>query len=240
MRAHALAGLVVVAFFANSATAQPGSMTGRVRGPGGVPFRGAQVLIDDTVRAVSDDSGKFVAASISKGAHRMMVRYVGFGPIQHSFRLDAGERIEREFTLHVNADTLAAVTIVGAKGERIPMRLQGYEDRKLWGSGRYIDRAQFEKHPSELMNTALRRMPGMLVKRGVGSMVYAVNTRAGNCPVNLYLDGMPIHDPLRFDLNTLPPATIAGVEYYASGATIPAQYHKMGYEKCGVMLIWTK
>jgi hypothetical protein len=239
MHLRPFATLFTMALIASSAVAQSGTVTGRVRGPGSVPFKGAQVLIDDTVRAVSDDSGKFVAASVSKGAHRMMVRYVGFGPIQHAFRLDAGERIEREFTLHVNADTLAAVTIVGARGERIPMRLQGYEDRKLWGSGRYIDRTEFEKHPSELMNTALRRMPGMQVKRGVGQMVYAVNSRA-SCPVNLFLDGMPIHDPVRFDLNTLPPATIAGVEYYASGATIPAQYHKMGYEKCGVMLIWTK
>jgi hypothetical protein len=239
MRAISGVGLLLTAVVASTSAAQPGSVTGRVRGPGAVPFRGAQVLIDDTVRAVSDDSGKFVAASIPKGAHKMIVRYVGFGPVQHAFRLDAGERIEREFTLQVNADTLAAVTIVGAKGERIPMRLQGYEDRKLWGSGHYIDRSQFEKHPSELMNTALRRMPGMLVKRGVGSMVYAVNSRV-NCPVNLFLDGIPIHNPVSFDLNTLPPATIAGVEYYASGATIPAQYHKMGYEKCGVMLIWTK
>jgi hypothetical protein len=239
MRAHAAAFLAIFACAGSVAAGQTGSMTGRVRGPGGVSLRGAQVLIDDTVRAVSDDSGRFVAASISKGAHRMMVRHVGFGPVQHAFHLDAGERIEREFMLHVNADTLAAVTIVGAKGERIPLRLQGYEDRKLWGSGRYIDRAAFEKHPSEQMSTALRRMPGMQVKRGVGSMVYAVNSRTG-CAVNLILDGMPIHDPLRFDLNTLPPATIAGIEYYASGATIPAQYHKMGHERCGVMLIWTK
>lgn len=214
-------------------------MVGRVRGPGGVPFRGAQVLIDDTVRAVSDDSGRFVVATVPKGVHRVMVRAIGFGPVQNAFHVDMGEKLLREFTLAASLDTLDAVTIVGAKGERIPLRLQGYEDRKLWGSGRYIDRAQLETHPSEQLSTALRRMAGMQVKRGVGSMVYAVNSRA-NCPVNLFLDGMPISSPIQFDLNTLPPTTLAGIEYYASGATIPAQYHKMGYEKCGVMLIWTK
>ncbi len=231
-----------MALVAASAAAQTGTITGRVRGPGAVPFKGAQVLIDDTLRAVSDDSGKFVAAAVSKGAHRLMVRYVGYGPVQHAFRLDAGERIEREFALHVNADTLAAVTIVGAKGERIPMRLQQYEDRKLWGTGHIIDRAQLEKYPHEQMSTALRRMPGMAIKRGAGSSAHAINTRAGSstCYVNLYLDGNQITQPPLFDLNMLPPSTLAGIEYYASSATIPAQYHKTGFEKCGVMLIWTK
>jgi hypothetical protein len=239
MRAHAAVLMLVLASATSVAAGQPGSMTGRVRGPGGVPFRGAQVLIDDTVRAVSDDSGKFVVAPVAKGVHTMRVRAIGFGPVQNNFHVDMGEKLVREFTLATSLDTLAAVTIVGAKGERIPLRLQGYEDRKLWGSGRYIDRAQLEKHPSEQMSTALRRMPGMQVKRGVGSMVHAVNSRE-NCPVNLFLDGMPIHAPTLFDLNTLPPSTLAGIEYYASGATIPAQYHKMGFERCGVMLIWTK
>lgn len=236
MRAPALARLILVALAASPAEAQSGSMTGRVRGPGGVPLRGAQVLIDDTVRAVSDDSGRFVVAPVAKGVHRIMVRAIGFGPQQNLFRVNMGERIEREFTLQVNADTLATVMIVGDRGERLPMRLQGFEERRVMGQGHYINRAMIEKQRDQPMSTVLRAMPGMVVQR-TNVAAFAINTR-NHCPVNIYLDGNPIRGS--FDINSIGPNVVHGVEYYAGGAAIPVAYHRSGDERCGVMLIWTK
>jgi hypothetical protein len=242
MRVHAGAGLAFLVFAAASVAAQSGSMSGRVRGPGGVPFRGAQVLIDDSVAATSGDSGQFMIAPIAKGVHTLLVRAIGFGPVQNLFHVDMGEKLVREFTLAVNVDTLAAVTIVGARGEKIPLRLQGFEDRRVRGQGHYIDRAGIDKQRDQPMSTVLRTMPGMSIKRAGGSSAFAINTRGGGtgCLVNIYLDGNLLSSNPPFDVNTLAANSLHGIEYYASGATIPSMYHRSGVEKCGVMLIWSK
>jgi hypothetical protein len=233
--------LLVVALLAATAeaAAQPGSLSGRVRAPGGVPLKGAQAIVDDSLTVVADDSGKFLIAPLAKGVHVLRVRAIGFGPVQHLFHVDPSQRVERAFDLAPNADTLAAVTIVGERGQRIPMRLQGFEERRIRGAGHTLGPADMEKRRNDFMSTVLRAMPGMTVTRGPGNTAYPRSTR-GNCPVNIYLDGNLVSLTAPFDVNLLSPSSLHGVEYYASGASIPAQYHRSGLEKCGVMLIWSK
>lgn len=64
------------------------------------------------------------------------------------------------------------------------------------------------------------------------------------CYMDVYLDGAMVFDSRHpenglFDVNTIPPEHIAGIEVYSSAAQIPAKYNRTG-NGCGVLLIWTR
>lgn len=64
------------------------------------------------------------------------------------------------------------------------------------------------------------------------------------CFVDVYIDGALVFDSRQareglFDINTIPPAHIAGIEVYTSAAQIPAKYNRTS-NGCGVVLIWTR
>lgn len=64
------------------------------------------------------------------------------------------------------------------------------------------------------------------------------------CYMDVYVDGAMVFDARHpenglFDVNTVSPEHIAGIEVYTSTAQIPAKYNRTG-GGCGVLLIWTR
>ena len=64
------------------------------------------------------------------------------------------------------------------------------------------------------------------------------------CFMDVYVDGALVFDSRNpqfglFDVNTVPPDNIAGIEVYTSTAQIPAKYNRTS-AGCGVLLIWTR
>jgi len=63
------------------------------------------------------------------------------------------------------------------------------------------------------------------------------------CWVAVYLDGLRIYanpgEPVP-DLARLQVREYAAVEYYAGGASVPAQYSAAKAADCGVLLLWTR
>lgn len=64
------------------------------------------------------------------------------------------------------------------------------------------------------------------------------------CFMDVYIDGAMVFDAKHpenglFDINSVPPEHIAGIEVYAGTARIPAKYNRTG-GGCGVLLIWTR
>lgn len=64
------------------------------------------------------------------------------------------------------------------------------------------------------------------------------------CFMDVYIDGALVFDSKHpenglFDVNTIQPEQIAGVEVYSSAAQVPAKYNRTG-GGCGVLLIWTR
>jgi hypothetical protein len=60
----------------------------------------------------------------------------------------------------------------------------------------------------------------------------------------VYLDGALVYDSKHpenglFDVNTIPPEHIAGIEIFSSAAQVPAKFNRTG-GGCGVLLIWTR
>lgn len=64
------------------------------------------------------------------------------------------------------------------------------------------------------------------------------------CFMDVYVDGAMVFDSTKpqfglFDVNTVPPEHVAGIEVYSSAAQIPAKYNRTS-GGCGVVLIWTR
>ncbi len=101
----------------------------------------------------------------------------------------------------------------------------------------------------------VRMMPHALVggssTRGSAPAGGAFSTRAPRprtCYPDVYLDGVVVYSSgsedyagshTRFDINSIDPAQISAIEFYAGAAQMPAQYNRTG-AACGALLIWTK
>ena len=64
------------------------------------------------------------------------------------------------------------------------------------------------------------------------------------CFMDVYVDGALVFNSANpqfglFDVNSIPPEHIAGIEVYTSAAQIPAKYNRTS-AGCGVLLIWTR
>jgi hypothetical protein len=70
--------------------------------------------------------------------------------------------------------------------------------------------------------------------------------QVNGCWVSVYVDGALIYNGANAPAGTPPPdanaletANYAAVEYYAGGASVPAEYNRTG-NACGVLLLWTR
>lgn len=115
----------------------------------------------------------------------------------------------------------------------------------------------------------ISQVPGVRVRRGQNKVwiASARTTRSGKCAfcaatpndvngvdfaagarpacyMDVYVDGALVQDARHpefglFDVNTISPEHIGGIEVYSSAAQIPAKYNRTG-SNCGVVLIWTR
>lgn len=68
----------------------------------------------------------------------------------------------------------------------------------------------------------------------------AARDRGGNCPVLLYVDGVPF-EPLSTGTISaeIPPSTIEAVEVYSRASAVPGEFRGPGFE-CGVIVVWKR
>jgi len=78
---------------------------------------------------------------------------------------------------------------------------------------------------------------------GIHPIDFAAGARPA-CYMDVYLDGVLVFDSRQaanglFDVNTLQPEHLSGIEVYTSAAQIPAKYNRTA-NGCGVLLLWTR
>ena len=110
-----------------------------------------------------------------------------------------------------------------------------------------MDQAEIESKNAVFATELIRKFLSVTVSPTHSSAIteyYALSTREGGnpevgaCPMQVYLDQIPLPTP--FNLDLLPsPKQIAGIEVYSGSSTIPPQF--AGYNRgCGVILVWTR
>ena len=242
---------------------QPSALKGRVLvDADSRSIGGADIRVGASLVTTSDSLGWFIVASIPPGKQEVSIRRVGYSPIRAIFTFAASDTIEGEFRLVPTAvTTLPGVEVRGSQPEKI--KLKAFEARRAAGFGNFLTEAQIDHGGHALTSDVMRQMPGPQIIKSPTSFAAWVSTGRGSmatvwspgsfdqrrgarqdaCYATVYIDGIAVFSAMPgeglFDVNSIPPSTIGGIEFYASSAVIPAELpQKRG--TCGVLAIWTR
>jgi hypothetical protein len=174
---------------------------------------------------------------------------------------------------------------VPVTAEAEPIRsatLREFDRRRSNGIGRFLTEADLEKVQYRKLSDVLKRLPGTLMVsarrvQGVSPLaVFVMSSRGSatimnespifgkNCPVAIWLDGVPVYrgldratvrpaiggggggppssggiSEMPFDINSIQTQHIAAIEFYAGPATMPPELNAT-QGTCGALVIWTK
>jgi hypothetical protein len=213
---------------------------------------GAEVSLADLGLATrADDRGRFRLERIVPGNHRLVVRHVGFAPLDQ--QVTFGPRTVVNRSLHLFRTVELDSVIVQASSDAIP---EFDEDRKI-GLGHFVTRLDLDKRRSSHLSEILETIPTVKVKRGPLGQAWVARARGrlslsatgaqdgAECYAAVFLDGKPVYGKIggegseRFDINSLSPEQVESIEYFAGPAETPAKYSGLN-SSCGVLVIWTR
>jgi len=220
------------------------------------PIAGVEVsIVGPDLRATTDLAGRFRIGGVRAGTYTVMARKLGFGPLTTRVRFAAGDSVDADFLLVPSAQPLPDVMV---KTDAPPPKLREFEERRAEGFGRFLTSADIEKRPATLTSDILRRLPGLEIIRQGRSMIVAGGRlsvpgcalcgggrgESGALPpcfAAVVVDGIFVFtgDGPQYNINLIDPSVIAGIEYYAGAASIPAKYNATR-STCGLVVIWTK
>lgn len=226
-------------------------------------IRGAEVLIPQLrLTVLSDSTGAFRLANIPSGRQLVMVRRVGFQPVTQAFNFASGAAVEADFLLLRAVHSLPRVSV---QAQQTSIRLAEFDRRRGEGLGHFLTVADLDKAEGRALADVLNVVPTIRMYRSnVSTAAWAVSSRgqqsvggvfqldpfdasrgapADMCYAAVFLDGNPIFTGRSgqqlFDLNSLSPKTLAGIEVYGGNATIPPEFQRGG-NSCGAVVIWTR
>jgi hypothetical protein len=222
------------------------------------PIPGATVALPEIALSTrADEKGRFRVFDVPAGLHTVSVRQPGFSELNVKLEFDANGIVARTFAL-----TLMPVTATLADaGTRRP--LAEFEERRAKGNGHFITRTQLDQRVNARVSDLLTSVPGMrIVRSPAGPQAWAsmgrgktsiqlerqpdvTNRNRGApsaCSSDVYLDGVLVYGGTGsdlFDVNSMVPAMLEGIEFYVSGSHVPPEYNRLG-SACGVLLFWTR
>ena len=228
------------------------------------PIPGAEIVVSEfALGVVTDSAGNFLLPRVPAGRRIVLVRKFGFNPISEVVPFAASETVEREFTLIQAVTRLSTVEVKGRAA--VTGKLAEFDERRRAGSGgHFITDSILVKNQDRRMAEIFAMVPGAHVVQGLGDAAWVGTSRGPSsltrgrsglsemdrrrgasgaiCYAAVVLDGAFVYQGLGeqlWDINSISPGSIAGIEYYADGATIPVKYNGTR-NTCGLVVIWTK
>ena len=223
------------------------------------PLPGAEVIIPAlNLGARTDSLGKFLFNDIPKGAFRVVIRRVGYNAIAINARFSGTDTLAADFALVATTVSLDTVNVVGTA--RVHGKFLEFEERRAHGGGAFITRDDLDRGKDRQLGEIISKLPGLRVNRfGAESAVASSRWTGGRarggdnmdrrkgapraCYSQIYIDNLRVFSSdvgeALFNINSIPPSTIQGIEYYASREETPVQYASNRAE-CGTLLIWTR
>lgn len=234
--ALALTGLVA---WGTVAQGQPASVRGVVRDTLGLAITGAEVTVEGSgIRALSEEDGGYLLRDVGVGNHRLRIRRLGFRPTVMDLEVPSGGLADVEIQLVQLVQLLTPVSVL-ARRDAFEYRLEGFYERRDRKVGHFVSRERIERTHSFSFTDLLREIPGVKI-RPIGSITKAVRLRGASCPPLVFLDGTPA-TAAEFDLESIDPGMVEGVEVYSGSATVPAEFAgPRNLDRCGVVAIWSR
>ncbi|HWH50554.1 MAG TPA: carboxypeptidase-like regulatory domain-containing protein, partial [Gemmatimonadaceae bacterium] len=218
------------------------------------PLAGAEVSLPDLgLRALTNDQGVFRIAEVPAGDQHVVVRRMGYAPLDQRVTFAPNAVVTRRVLL--NRVVMLDSVIVEASSVAIPE----FEEHRKLGLGHFMTRAELAKRNVSHLSEILETVPGLKVIRDRSNLgsAYAVRSRGATslsqvhgtsideCPSSVYIDGWPVYGKTSkeggqpFDVNLIPPNMIEAIEYYSGASETPAKYSGLN-STCGVLVIWTR
>jgi hypothetical protein len=240
-------------------------LAGRVDAePSRQALSGAEIVLSDLgMGARTNADGSFRIIDVPKGRHRLVVRRLGFAPLDTT--LVVGDTTEQRF-LRVSLSPVATLDSVVVVDRTIDRRMAEFEENRRVGLGKFLTRENLDRVRDAKLSIALDGLSGLLLIRGRNNQAWAVRGRGvvsigdaslrdpddfdvrqgaprRTCYAKVYVDGVAVYragngEPL-FDLNSLTAGDVEAVEYYAGPAQTPLKYSTDG-SACGVVVIWRR
>ncbi len=259
-RNRSLAALYAVAFgaVAQVAAAQTGAIIGTVaRDTLGHGIGDAEVSLPALGRGTRTNYlGEFRFDHIPAGRYAIIIRRVGFAPFSDSVSVKDGPPVDAEFVLTPSVVQLDPQKVVASGVDLTAPYMREFDERRKTGFGHFFTTDELRKIEGgrPLMNYLASRLPGMSLYRPDPKerpTDYYIGSNRGSghgnrCPVALYIDGVAMYVPGVTvgrgnppDVSQLSADDFAAVEYYAGGATAPAQFNTT-QANCGILLLWRR
>jgi hypothetical protein len=223
----------------------------------GQPVVGAEVVdIATGTKALTSVSGAISLAFLEPGTTVLEVRKIGYKNRMLTVVVSPNDTASITLTLVPLGQTLPQVVTTGES--MTTGKLATFEQHRAEGFGHFLTREQLAKMESHPTSDALRSIPGLrlinhidprrpglwVVGTARGTASFLRNGPSGMCLAAVMLDGVMVYDGNGgvddvFDINSVKPEDIAGIEYYAGGASMPQRYNSTR-STCGLVVIWTR
>jgi len=233
----------------------PAEFAGLVMDSTNAPVADAEVVIPALQKSLlTNAQGAFRLRDIPPGTHRVLVRKIGWGPLDVALTFGVNETVEHRVVL-TRVSVLEQVTVTAPSNQ--PWRRE-FEDNRRLGLGRFFTREDLAKREGQNVATLMSSNSTAGLAQGRGGQMWLTNRRANRgtpfhpdaadstmgarpgCYAQVYLDDMPVFlarpdEPL-FDLHTVQLSGLEAIEYYEGPAQTPGKYLRLN-SHCGVIVL---
>lgn len=258
--------IAVVQLAVDASRAAVATFAGRVvSDSGGAPVADAVVSVEGMERTVRTNAdGLFRLDEVPVGVQRVAVRKLGYGEFSNPVEFEPNDEAERRLVLLRTRVLDSVVTIADAK----PIRLVEFEEHRKMGLGWFLGRAELEKLDGQSTRHALMNARDMNFIGGrypifSRASFFRQTHDDGSCrpPMTLtpritelasmyvcgcfpvvFLDGSMQTGSIAsqpFDLLSINVNQLEAIEWYATNATLPAQFDRVN-TPCGVLVLHTR
>jgi hypothetical protein len=233
------------------------------------PISGASVAFETLgLTAITDADGHFRLTGIRPGNQVLTIKKIGFVALKTMMAFRSDDSVDTDLTLAKSTEAQALNAIKVEATSTAAWKLAEFEDRRSKGvGGRFITRADIASSGGTGLPELLARINGPSIQRSnKSSRAWAVSSRGvtsilrngqsvladedlrmganrNQCYTAVIVDGVEAYTggtgQTLFDLNSVNLDTLAGVEFYAGGATLPAKYAGLRVA-CGLLILWTR
>jgi hypothetical protein len=214
-----------------------GVIVGRVTNAGGVPVDGARVSVQGNASSVSTGAdGKFTLTGVMPGTQSVLVRRVGYSPVETPLDVVTAETNQLTVRLGTYSPMLSSVDVT-AKAD--PLESTGFERRRKMGFGRYMDLDAINASHPTYTSDILRHILGLVVT-GSGVSTNVTTTRGNGC-VRFMVDNNNVSvDGGGQSIDQVVGAQeLAAVEFY-NPVDVPMELSAGNNGGCALVVIWTK
>jgi iron complex outermembrane receptor protein len=189
MNLHRFALVFLLLFTAAFASAQTGTITGKVTDDDGVPLQGATVEVVGTqLKATADAEGNFTIADVPAGEHTLRASTYSYRSADQTVSVNAGQTVSQDFSLKIDLLALEEIVVTGTSTP----------EKKIESSSAIstLNIEEVREAAPRSSTEYLRRVPGFTRVESSGGEVnqnLSVRGILGVESVNFQEDGMPVY-----------------------------------------------